>query len=182
MKVLLDERSRPPLRAVIGALLASAEEADIAVSRVRIAALDLHSDEVAHVRRCRFLLGRLDAHALGVGPLSAASGDRRERVAALLRFLRSGNIEVRSAGMCAWTPDFSIFRGLRGGGDITAACLIGAHYFYEPPEDGPSFTWAVADAAAVQRATVRFEEMWERSHDALPAVLHAIEQFSLGVA
>jgi hypothetical protein len=182
MKVLLDERSRPPLRAVIGALLASAEEADIAVSRVRIAALDLHADEVAHVRRCRFLLGRLDAHALGAGAALGSGSDRRERVGALLRFLRSGNIEVRSAGMCAWTPDFSIFRGLRGGGDITAACLIGAHYFYEPPEHGPSFTWAVADAAAVQRATLRFEEIWERSHDTLPAVLHAIEQFSLGVA
>lgn len=181
MKALLDERSRPPLRAVIGALLASAEEADIAVTRVRIAALDLHADEVAHVRRCRFLLGRLDARALSVGGASAR-GDRRERVAVLLRFLRSGNIEVRSGGMCAWTPDFSIYRCIRGGGDIAAACLIGAHYFYEPPEHGPSFTWAVDEEAAVLRATRRFEEIWQRSHDALPAVLHAIELFSLGVA
>ena len=180
MKVLLDERSRPPLRAVIGALLGSADEADMAVTRVRIAALDLHADEVAHVRRCRFLLGRLDAHALSaVVPVGA---DRRERVAALLRFLRSGAVEVRSAGMCAWTPDFSIYRGIRGGGDIAAACLVGAHYFHEPPEDGPSFTWAVDDDVAVRRATRRFEEMWERSHDALPAVLHAIEQFARGAA
>src|SRR5688572_5226348 len=172
MKVLLDERSRPPLRAVIGALLASAEEADMAVSRVRIAALDLHADEVAHVQRCRFLLDRLDAHALSAA--APAGGDRRERVAALLRFLRSGAIEVRSAGMCAWTPDFSIYRGIRGGGAISAACLVGAHYFYEPPERGPSFTWVVDEDAAVQRATRRFEELWEHSHDALPAVLHAI--------
>jgi hypothetical protein len=179
MRVLLDERCRPPLRAVIGALLASAEEADVAVTRVRLAALDLRPDELAHVRRCRFLLGRLDAHAFGA--VAAASGDRRERVAALLRFLRSGAVHVRSAGICAWTPDFSIYRGIRGG-ETGTVCLIGAHYFHEPPDHGPSFTWAVDHAAAVQRLTLRFEEMWERSHDALPAVIHAIEQFSLGAA
>jgi hypothetical protein len=84
--------------------------------------------------------------------------------------------------MCAWTPDFSVYRGLCGGGRIRAACLIGAHYFYEPHEHGPSFTWIVDEDIAVQRATGRFEEIWERSHDALPAVLHAIEQFALGAA
>jgi hypothetical protein len=180
MKVLLDERSRPPLRAVIGALLASCDEADVAVTRVRIAALDLRADEVARVRRCRFLLGRLDAYALGAAVPSGE--DRRERVAALLRFLRSGAIEVRSAGMCAWMPDFSIYRGIRSGGHIHAACLIGAHYFHEPAEHGPSFTLAIDDDVAVRRAERRFEEMWQRSHDALPPVVHAIEQFALGAA
>ena len=180
MKVLLDERSRPPLRAVIGTLLASCDEADVAVTHVRIAALDLRADEVARVQRCRFLLGRLDAHSLSTAVPSGE--DRRERVAVLLRFLRSGAIEVRSAGMCAWTPDFSIYRGLRGDGDIHSACLIGAHYFHGPAEYGPSFTLAIDDDVAVRRAERRFEEMWKRSHDALPAVVHAIEQFALNAA
>jgi hypothetical protein len=82
MRVLLDERSQPPLRAVIGALLGSAREADIAVMHVRIAALDLHADELTHVRKCRILLGKLDAQALmATGPVSA---NRTDRVAALL--------------------------------------------------------------------------------------------------
>jgi hypothetical protein len=180
MNVLLDERSRPPLRSVIGALLGSAEEADMAVTNVRIAALDMHADELARVRRCRFLLGKLDAHALDPGAL--IGGDPRPRMAALLHFLRSGAVEVRSAGMSSWSPDFSIYRGITGGGNVAAVCLVGAHYFQEPREQGPSFTWAVDDPAHVHRATRRFEEMWQEGHDVLGAVVQTIERFALSAA
>lgn len=181
MRVLLDERSRPPLRAVIGALLGSAAEADIAVSHVRMAALDLHADELTRVRRCRILLGRLDAGALTApGPVAAG---RAERGVALLRFLRSGAVSIRSAGMSSWAPDFSIYRGISGGGASTAVCLVGAHYFQEPPaRGGPAFTWAADEPAAVRRASSRFDELWHESHDVLLAVIHTIDQFTRGVA
>jgi hypothetical protein len=181
MRVLLDERSQPPLRAVIGALLGSAREADIAVMHVRIAALDLHADELTHLRKCRILLGKLDAQALmATGPVSA---NRTDRVAALLRFLRSGTVEIRSAGMSAWSTDFSVYRGITGGSTSPSVCLVGAHYFQEPPvRGGPTFTWAVDEPAAVRRATQRFEEVWQESHDVLLAVIHTIEQFTRGVA
>ena len=61
MRFLLDEQSQPPLRAVIGALLTSADSADIAVMRVRLAALDLREKELTRVSRCRILIGQLDA-------------------------------------------------------------------------------------------------------------------------
>ena len=69
--------------------------------------------------------------------VSAAAGDPAARVAALLRFLRSGAVEIRSAGMNGWTPDFSIYRGIEPNGGIDAVCLLGAHYFHEAPERGP---------------------------------------------
>jgi hypothetical protein len=180
MRVLLDEQSQPPLRVVIGTLLGSATVADIAVMRVRLAALDLGRDELSRVQRCRILIGQLDAHSLSVG--GAVTTDPAARVAALLRFLRSGAVEIRSAGMNGWTPDFSIYRGIETGSGANAVCLVGAHYFHEPPERGPSFTWALDEAAAIQRITRRFEEMWERSHDVLTAVIQTIEQYAQAAA
>lgn len=176
MRALLDERSRPPLRAVFGALLAVSREADIAIGRVRIGALDLDADELRSLRRCRILIGRLDAHALSVRP--GAAGRTHTRFAPLLHFLQSPAVQIRSAATSLWTPDFSIYRGMTGAGGIPALCLVGAHYFHEPPASGPSFTWAADDHAAVQRASRRFEEVWEHGHDVRDAVTQAILHYA----
>ena len=44
--------------------------------------------------------------------------------------LHGGSVEIRSAGLGAWSPDFSIYRGSPGDDSV---CLLGAHYFREPP-------------------------------------------------
>lgn len=163
--MVIDERSERPLRAIFGELLLSSGSVDIAIARIRLAALDLTDAEVRGPRLCRVLLGHLDASTL----LDAAS-DRASRQPAfgiLADWLASERLEVRSAGIGAWTPDFSVFRGRTG----TATCLVGAHYFENPQLTvGPSVT-AITDEAEIARLLEgRFQELWEGAHDVAPAI------------
>jgi hypothetical protein len=168
MSTLIDDRSLPSLRQRIGALLGSCTRADIAVGHIRLAALDLTEPETRHVERCRILLGRLEVRSLvDFGPDDDAA---TSRLSELLRFLESGRVEVRSAGIGAWTPDFSVYRGAPDGD----ACLIGSHYFREPAVEGATFTTFLTDAASVALALERFGELWQRSHDVYEPVLTAV--------
>lgn len=167
---LIDERSTPPLRARIGHLLASAEDAAFAVARIRLGVLDLTDRELATVRRCRVLLGQLDASTL----LDAVEGGGARPAASLtplLRFAASGRLEVRSAGLAGWSPDFAVVRtGSRSLG------MVGAIYFGSPDlVVGPALTMAVTgeDGTALLRS--RFDELWARSHDVLPAIRQVLE-------
>jgi hypothetical protein len=174
--LLLDERASPPLREVIGALLASAREACFAVARVRLAGIDLSASELAGVRRCRVLLGRLDADVLADAEAAARRGELRRNLQVLAAFLASGRVEVRAAGLEAWVPDFSVFMGLPAdavpGG---CAAIVGGHYFHRPfPVTGPSLTCVIPGGAAARRAARRFEELWAAAHDVLPVVEDAI--------
>jgi len=167
-----DEHSTRPLRAVIGELLQRSSTADLALGRVRLAALDLTAAEVRGPNRCRVLLGQLDAATLVEATLTDASS-RRDAMLRLAHWLEGGRLEVRSAGIGLWTPDFSIFRDAGG----TTTCLLGAHYFGSPQLTvGPSFTAvlrAVPDGALLQR---RFDEAWARGHDVAPAILDVIRR------
>lgn len=185
MATLVDDTTRPALRERIGRLLAECDRAEIAVGSVRLAALDLTEHETRGVRRCRILLGRLEARTLTeVGVGDAGIDDRMQSLRA---FLESGRVEIRSAGLSAWSPDFSIYRGHavppqprsdRGTGDGRAGggatCLIGAHYFHEPPTNGPAFTTVLTDPQSVATALARFETLWTRSHDVLEPVVSAV--------
>lgn len=104
---ILDERSDPPLRAVIGRLLSSCHHADLALGRVRLGSLDLTQGEVEGPRRCRVLLGQLDASSL----LDTAPhlGPRAPAMVRLAAWLANERLEVRSAGIGAWNPDFSVY-------------------------------------------------------------------------
>jgi hypothetical protein len=181
--VLRDEESARPLRAVIGALLQRSSTADLALSRVRLAALDLTAREVSGPDRCRVLLGQLDATTLAeaIDPKSAGAAGReangasagREAMRRLAGWIEGGRLEVRSAGIGLWTPDFSIFRDARG----APTCLMGAHYFGSPHLTvGPSFTAILRgarDGALLQR---RFDETWARGHDVAPAILSVLRR------
>jgi hypothetical protein len=170
--VLLDEHSGTSVRNVIGLLLTRAREADFAVARVRLGAIDLKPDELANVRRCRVLLGRLDVQSLAAAPDSHA-----ESMAGLLTFLRSGRIEVRSAGGTAWHNDFSIFRGLPVDHVLTrgSACLVGAHSFWNPQAaEGPSFTCVLGSPGATARASSRFAQLWNHAYDVLPVLVQTV--------
>lgn len=167
---LLDERSTPPLRARIGHLLASAEDAMFAVRRIRLGVLDLTDPELATVQRCRVLLGQLDASVLLDAAEGTAAGPTAS-LAPLLRFAGSGRLEVRSAGVAGWSPDFAVVRaGERAMG------MVGAIYFGSPDlVVGPALTVPVTgdDATALLRS--RFDELWARSHDVLPAIREVLE-------
>lgn len=168
---LLDERSDPALRAVIGELLAGADAVDLAVARIRLANLDLSEREVSGPRRCRVLLGHLDASTL-----LDASAARQESVDRLARWTRSGRLEVRSAGIGRWTPDFSVYHAGDGG-----TCLLGAHYFGNPHLNvGPSFTAVITDQETRGALAARFDRLWRRSHDVLPAIAQVLEGARVG--
>lgn len=170
---LLDERSSPPLRAVIGRFMVRADTVDFAVSRIRLANLDLSAEEVTGPRRCRVLLGQLDASTL-----LDAEGAHQDAIARLDEWTRSGRLEVRSAGIAAWTPDFSLY-----GTQPRATCLLGAHYFGSPQLTvGPSFTVITEDRDAVDVLRARFDRLWEHSHDVLPAIVAVLERVRVGAA
>lgn len=173
---VLDERSPRPVRDRIGALLAGAATADFAVGRIRLAALDLTAGEVANVRRCRVLLGRLnvgmllDAADVTSGQWLAPS-QAVQRLEVLTAFASSGRLEVRAAGLDGWVPDFSVYAG-----DQRSA-LLGAHYFGSTdPVAGPSFTAFLEEPDAVSLLASRFEELWRRGHDVLPAIREVLER------
>lgn len=170
---LLDERSSPPLRAVIGRLMTEAETVDFAVARIRLANLDLSAAEIGGPRRCRVLLGQLDASTL-----LDAEGARGDALRRLADWTASGRLEVRSAGIGAWTPDFSLYGGPRG-----ATSLLGAHYFGSPQLTvGPSFTVITERAETHALLRERFEALWDRSHDVLPAIIAVLERIRVGAA
>jgi hypothetical protein len=202
MNMLLHEGGAPSVREVIGGLLGAATHADLAVSHVRLDAVELRSDETTRLTRCRFLLQRLDASA--VTDFGAGAGN--DRLRALFDFVASGRVEVRSAGLAAWLPDFSVFRGLTGtrSGMLSSivchghrdagtglsgtlcgtsasrprdACLVGAHYFRQPPTaDGPALTSLITEPRSVALAQQRFNELWPRGHDVTTVVLDALER------
>lgn len=176
---VFDERDPAPVRARIGRLLASSHSADFAVARIRLAALDLQGSEVETVGRCRVLLGTFDASTLhetvegGSRPMLGERGvaDRLGRLQVLRQFIGSGRLEVRSAGLAGWIPDFSVFRG------DAAVALLGAHHFGAPyPLVGPSFTAESRDPDVVALTSDRFEDLWEHGHDVLPAIHSVVQQ------
>ncbi|MBR9991368.1 MAG: hypothetical protein KFH98_16510 [Gemmatimonadetes bacterium] len=169
MSMLIDDGSRPTLRDRIGSLLSACATADIAVGHIRLAAIDLTERETRRVGRCRILLGRLEVRALT--DFGTPETDIDERMQTLLAFLESGRVQIRSAGLGAWSPDFSVYRGLPDG----SACLLGPHYFREAPSTyGPSFTALLSDARSIRMVGARFDELWERSHDVLEPVVSAV--------
>lgn len=168
---LLDGEATAAPREAIGALLANCAEACFATARIRLAAVDLAPAELRAVRRLRVLLGQLDADSAALPLDGEARAGVRANLATLTDLLRSGRLEVRSAGAAAWYPDFSLYRGLRAGAEPGAdALLVGAHWFGRPPVAGPALAVLVLGTPAVERAATRFERLWGRAYDVLPVV------------
>lgn len=165
---LLDTTSRPTARQVIGSLLAGATHADIAVRNIRLAALNLTESETRGMTKCRVLIGTLDVNSLVFPDLDT------DRFRILLGFVSSDRVEIRSAGMGAWLPDFSIYRTIGAArGDEPDTCLIGAHYFHAPAGE-PSFTCVLHDPCAITHAQYRFDQLWDCGHDVREAVVAAV--------
>lgn len=167
---VVDERAQRPLRSVIGQLLEESSCVDLAIARVRLATLDLTQAEVEGPARCRVLLGQLDASTLhDAATVPAARGPAFRRLA---EWLVSERLEVRSAGLGAWTPDFSVFSG-----PDRATCLLGAHYFGSPQLTvGPSVTLIMTDEDVAQLLRERFQELWDGGHDVAPAIVAVLQR------
>ena len=163
---LLDERSHPDFRRTYGTLMARATRLDVALTHLRLATLDLTEAEIARIARVRLLLAQVSAVALDAE--AHALFNRRDRAAHLRRLaplLDAGRVEVRSAPLAAWSPDFSIF----GVEDGPFALVVGPHRFEQLGLGGPSLA-SVHGGDEALRTLGRFEEMWAAAHDVAPAI------------
>jgi hypothetical protein len=175
---LLDDERTPGVRAVLGYVLSRADAADFAVRRVRLAALDFSPAELRAVRRCRVLLGSLDAGALAEAAIAVGSDPGRSLAMSALRdLLTSGRAEIRSAGTCRWIPDFAVLRGLPPDGPVPggAACLSG-WLGLDARQDSVAtvLTSIVAGPTAAAAAVSRFEALWADAYDVLPIIVQAL--------
>lgn len=165
--VFLDERQRPDFRDVFGALARRSTELAVAVTRVRLSTVDLGPDELGGLRSFRVLVSelsalQLDAEATGLLRLPR----RAPNVRLLTAMLEEGRLEVRSAPLGGWSPDFTVFSE----GARAVAVLTGFHWFERPyPYRGPAFA-SLHGAEAATRARARYQELWEVAHDVGPAL------------
>lgn len=171
--VLFDERGRPDFRDVFGALASGAVDIATAVTRVRLSTVDLTSREMAGVEHFRVLVAEMNALRLDAEARGLQSDAKRAPNAELLReLLESGRLEIRSAPLAGWTPDFSVFSGPAG----PMAVLIGLHWFERPyAHRGPALA-SVHGEDAARVAARRHDEIWERAHDVGPAVWNILSK------
>lgn len=164
---LLDERSRPDFREAFGQLARRSDAISVAVTRVRITTVDLTREELALVSSLRVLVAELSALRLDGEARALRTEPRRSgNVAHLLEMLESGRLEVRSAPLGGWSPDFTVFAS----GGAAHSVLTGFHWFERPyPHRGPALASLHAGDAA-RLAARRFEDVWDSAHDVGPAV------------
>ena len=171
--ILLDERTRPDLRDAYGLLARDATEIAVAVTRIRLATLDLRAEEVSSVKSLRVVVAELNALTLDAEARLIHSDPRRATRVALYRgLLESGCLEIRSAPLGGWSPDFSVFFGAEG----PSAVLAGFHWFERPyPHRGPAFA-SIHFGQRAAAAARRHEELWARAHDVGPAVWNILSK------
>jgi len=164
---LLDERGRPDFRDVFGSLASRAARIATAVTRVRLSTVDLAASELAGVERFRVVLAELNALRLDAEARGLQADPRRSANVSFLReLLASGRLEIRSAPLAGWAPDFTVFSGAAG----ATAVLIGFHWFERPyPHRGPALN-ALHLGDAARLAERRYDELWQGAHDVGPAV------------
>lgn len=175
--LLLDERSRPDFRDVFGRLLRGARDVAVAVTRVRLTTLDLGEAEVAGVETLRVLVAELNALTLDAeARVLRADPGRAHRIDLWRRLLEAGRVEVRSAPLGGWSPDFTVFSDAEG----PTAVLTGFHWFERPyPHRGPAFASVHFGPRAVA-ASDRHRELWGRAHDVGPAVWSILSKAERG--
>ena len=173
---LLDERSPSGFRAVFGEGLSRSSTADVAILRIRLSAVDLSAQELGDLGSLRVLVAEVnartvegEAHALVMDP------EKRENLRLVLDLLKTGVLEIRSAPLGGWSPDFTVFSDTRGPQEL----LLGLHWFHRPfPHRGPA--WAARfGAGEASRAHQRFQEIWSEAHDIGPAIRRLMERTTI---
>ena len=173
---LLDDRSIPDFRDRYQALLSGAGEVAVALSRVRLAGLQLEAGELLSPKRIRVVVMELSGITLAMEADRLAEHPRaRERVQALAGLLEAGRLQVRSAPLGGWSPDFSIFvpretPGPAASTPLWPTLMVGPHWMERPyPHRGPALT-SIHRGTDASRALARFEELWSVAHDVSSAV------------
>lgn len=170
---LIDERSPIPFRALFGRFLSSSTELDTAILRVRLSGVDLSARELAGLRRLRILVAEINAKTLEEEAFALfMDPGKRETLDRIQGLLHGGRLELRSAPLAGWSPDFSVFSDPGG----PKALFLGLHWMLRPfPHRGPAWLACFGPEEA-HRGHQRFEELWEKAHEIGPAVLRLLER------
>lgn len=170
---LADERSPRPFRDLLGSFLRRSHAMDTALLRARLAPVDLTPDELRGVRRIRLLVAELNAGTLEDEAYALSLDPARHRnLDQILGLLTERKLEIRSAPLGGWSPDFSVFWKE----ETPFALLLGLHWFQRPfPHRGPAWVCWFGPAEARQGA-YRFEEIWRNAHEIGPAVERILRQ------
>ena len=159
---LLEDRGPSTFRRVFGDQISRSSVAETAILRIRLGGVDLSHTEVANLTNLRVLVAEVnartveeEAYAMVVDPL------KRENLERVLVLLQKGVLEIRSAPLGDWSPDFTVFS--RAGQPWRL--LLGLHVFYQPPPHrGPAWGVLLGPREA-NRARQRFRELWCQAHD-----------------
>lgn len=165
--VLFDERGRPDFRDVFGALARRSTEVRTAVTRVRLTTVDLGAEELTSLTCFRVLLCELSALRLESEAHAVLHMRRRTPNLHLLTgLLEEGRLQIRSAPLGGWSPDFTVF----GDGAGPRWVLAGFHVFDRPyPHRGPALA-SLHGPDAARLAADRHEELWAAAHDVGPTI------------
>lgn len=170
---LLIEGTNPRFPVVYRRWLGRSSRVDVALTRLRIATLRLQADDLARVERLRIVLAELSTAAWEAETHRALlDPERGPMLRRIIELLREGRLEVRSAPLAGWAPDFTIFRDDGSGPveGVSTRALIGPHWLETGAGlAGPRFAFAVEGADA-RRAEERFAAIWRHAYDVGPAV------------
>lgn len=164
---LLDERGRPDFRDAFGALAQRSTQILTAVTRVRLSTVDLREQDLPALESMQVLVSEmsalsLDSEVRGLLHLPA----RAPNIRFLIGLLEQGRLEVRSAPLGGWAPDFTVFVDAEG----PRAVLLGYHAFERPyPHRGPALA-SLHGGDGARLAAARHQELWESAHDVGPAL------------
>lgn len=170
---LIDERSVTPFRRVFGDLLSRSTRLDTAMHRVRLSGVDLSEGEVGGLERLRLLVAEVNAQTLEEEAFALLMDpERRENLTRVLALLQAGRMELRSAPLAGWSPDFSVFSGPQG----PLGLILGLHWIQRPfPHRGPAWA-ATFGPEEAERGGQRFQEIWDGAHEIGPAIRRLLER------
>ncbi len=164
---LLHERGRPDFRDAFGALATRSTQILTAVTRVRLSTVDLRQQDLPALESMQVLVSEmsalsLDSEVRGLLQMPA----RAPNIRFLIGLLEQGRLEVRSAPLGGWAPDFTVFVEPEG----PRAVLLGFHAFERPyPHRGPALA-SLHGGDGARLAAIRHQELWESAHDVGPAM------------
>lgn len=165
--ILFDERGRPDFRDVFGALARRSGAIRTAVTRVRLTTVDLTPEELGGVQHFRVLVSEMNALRLEAEAHAVRHQRRRgPNLRLLTGLLESGVLEVRSAPLGGWSPDFTVFEE----DGVPAWVLCGFHAFERPyPHRGPALA-SLHGPEGARLAARRFDDLWAGAHDVGPTL------------
>jgi hypothetical protein len=163
---LFDERTGGGFPVRFGEELEGSWSVDLALKRLRLSGIEL-SKELESLRGVRLLLAQVSASALDAEAHAlVVRRDARRRIGLFIRLMEESRMRIRVAPLGGWSPDFSVFSDSRGPRSV----LLGFHQFERRhPLPGPALGARFGRRGALL-ARARFEEIWTRAHDVVPAV------------